>query len=73
MYGVGAFVGLRMLTNGSDRMLKMVWMDHKPNRWSLPIDAGLACALGTFLGSMLEEGEKKESVPEPIAMIRSPH
>jgi hypothetical protein len=72
MYGIGALVGLHMLTKGSDRMLKKVWVDHKPDRWSLPIDAGLACALGTFLGSMLE-GEKKESVPEPIAMIRSPH
>jgi hypothetical protein len=63
IYGIGTFLALRMLAKGSDRMFKRVWVDYKSSKWALPRDAGLACAVGTLLGSMLE-GPEKECLPD---------
>jgi hypothetical protein len=69
MYGIGAFVVMRMLTKGSDKMVKKLWVDFKPSKWVLPFDAGMACIVGTYLGCIqnyLEGEEMEKGVPDLV-------
>jgi hypothetical protein len=50
-------------------MFKKVWMDYTRQANGACRDAGLTCPFGTFLGSMLEGDEQKESVPDPALLL----